>query len=865
MSTSVGAITFDLIIDPKQLQRELAKVRDTASKGLTGPMKKVGSDIGDALAQPVKSAGKEIEKSLSGVQQTARQTQKEIAEVVRRSVEAEKARRKALDTKETPVRQAEVGKSTLASTVFAEEDRKNAQELQAAMERADAAAKEYAESLRASVSPFELLRAKQDDLNAQIESQIEKIRVLAREAELVRMGKADGDLSKLDDQIAQARSKLISLQGSAAATGEKIQAAMDKAAQPAKQVTKETSKAATNIKRMGAEAAKTGNQSKKAFSGATSAAGKFGKMIRSSLKSVLIMSVLYKGFKAIRDYMAGAATQNKAFSDSLKQIKGNLATAFQPIFNAVLPALTALANGVAKVTGYIAAAIAALFGTTYQKAAEGAKKLTKQTQAAGDAAKKSTASFDELNILSDPSGGGDAEADSASAALYEEPDISWADKLKDKLAEASEYFMTNLGGDTAFDTLLTAKDRFVENMQTAAENVKTAMAPIFDGVAQSWQKNIPNVESGISGFVNGTANRVATFTTIVGGTVKAATEGAKNFVKENEPQIKGLIDRTITNTTTGFANLGTAYENITKTVGGFVTGFFEQNSPYIEGFCETVIDAFWNVAQPVIDFFSGIWNDITAAIKEFSENPALENFLTAIQNLLVALQPLWNALCQNVQFGADLIGAQLNIVLGALRGILNGIWQFIKANLITGINNLTSVVEVITALLRGEWSKAWELAKEGAVTALKGIVNQFSAFLNIFVHGINGLIEGLNKIKVDIPDWVPGFGGKSFGFNIGWRMPEIPMLASGGVVDQPTLSMIGESGKEAVVPLENNTGWMATLAQYIAQAIASTGSSDTEKEIVIRFEGTMAQLARQLKPYLDADTKRMGVRLVQGG
>ena len=91
------------------------------------------------------------------------------------------------------------------------------------------------------------------------------------------------------------------------------------------------------------------------------------------------------------------------------------------------------------------------------------------------------------------------------------------------------------------------------------------------------------------------------------------------------------------------------------------------------------------------------------------------------------------------------------------------------------------------------------------------------------------------------------------------------MLASGGVVDQPTLSMIGESGKEAVVPLENNTGWMATLAQYIAQAIASTGSSDAEKEIVIRFEGTMAQLARQLKPYLDADTKRMGVRLVQGG
>src|SRR5690606_37665397 len=60
----------------------------------------------------------------------------------------------------------------------------------------------------------------------------------------------------------------------------------------------------------------------------------------------------------------------------------------------------------------------------------------------------------------------------------------------------------------------------------------------------------------------------------------------------------------------------------------------------------------------------------------------------------------------------------------------------------------------------------------------------------------NWLIKQLNKIKIDIPDWVPGMGGKTFGFNI----QTIPRLAEGGLVSGPTLAWVGDNRNAAVDP-----------------------------------------------------------------
>ncbi len=111
----------------------------------------------------------------------------------------------------------------------------------------------------------------------------------------------------------------------------------------------------------------------------------------------------------------------------------------------------------------------------------------------------------------------------------------------------------------------------------------------------------------------------------------------------------------------------------------------------------------------------------------------------------------------------------------------------------------------------------------------EGFRNFWKGFINVIISGVNALIKGLNKLKIDIPDWVPGIGGGKLGFN----MPLIPKLAKGGVVDKATLAMVGEAGKEVVMPLEKNTQWIDKLADRIS---AKGGSQNNTYNITNKFE-----------------------------
>ena len=68
-----------------------------------------------------------------------------------------------------------------------------------------------------------------------------------------------------------------------------------------------------------------------------------------------------------------------------------------------------------------------------------------------------------------------------------------------------------------------------------------------------------------------------------------------------------------------------------------------------------------------------------------------------------------------------------------------------------------------------------------------------------------------------------------------FNIPNIPYLAKGGIIDEPTLAMVGEAGKEAVVPLENNTEWMKTVAKGISAELGDTNTTSTQPvEVVLQ-------------------------------
>lgn len=215
--------------------------------------------------------------------------------------------------------------------------------------------------------------------------------------------------------------------------------------------------------------------------------------------------------------------------------------------------------------------------------------------------------------------------------------------------------------------------------------------------------------------------------------------------------------------------LGTAIKQggLLKTVVGLLGGQFT----VVIAIIAAVAGAFvilWNRSEKFRNSVMGIWQRVQPLIQAFG------NLVSLIATSL-----------------APVLANLGTVVLGGLEAAFVAIAPYIE-NVITILTNL---IEFITNVFSGNWSAAWQ----NVVRSVFGmIVNLAKVPINAVISAINWVISRINSISVTIPDWVPGVGGTTLGFNI----PTIPALAAGGVATAPTLAMIGEGGEpEAVMPL----------------------------------------------------------------
>jgi len=129
-----------------------------------------------------------------------------------------------------------------------------------------------------------------------------------------------------------------------------------------------------------------------------------------------------------------------------------------------------------------------------------------------------------------------------------------------------------------------------------------------------------------------------------------------------------------------------------------------------------------------------------------------------------------------------------------------------------------------------------------AAAFIGGIVNSMVGGIkwavNAVIDSINLMIRILNLFDFSVPDWVPFIGGQSIGFNL----QQIPRMAEGGIVTQPTIAMIGESGPEAVVPLSG----------------AGVGVTITGNTFNVRNDQDVQKVARELYTLIDRTNRSRG-------
>lgn len=302
-------------------------------------------------------------------------------------------------------------------------------------------------------------------------------------------------------------------------------------------------------------------------------------------------------------------------------------------------------------------------------------------------------------------------------------------------------------------------------------------------------------------------------------------------------------------------------DGISQIVGSLLNGYNEHIAPVLSSLADKFTEVWNGTIEPLLNNFIGLFGDVADFIAVVWAN---------------ILQPV-------VNWVATAIMPVVAPVLGALGDAFLATFEVIGRIFDGFITSCRGVLQFLTGTFSGDWSKMWTGIKnifkgiwdmmpdfiKGPVRSIIGSVNKM---IEAIQNGINFVIRGLNKLHFDIPDWVPGIGGESFGFSISEiSLPRIPQLARGGILDKATLALIGESGKEAVLPLERNTGWISNLSDQISNNIARDFgnlrpdySVPEPKAFVPRYsEAEISQLKHSLQMELDSSMAQQTYELRQ--
>ena len=276
----------------------------------------------------------------------------------------------------------------------------------------------------------------------------------------------------------------------------------------------------------------------------------------------------------------------------------------------------------------------------------------------------------------------------------------------------------------------------------------------------------------------------------------------KPFI-DNKDALKTALEGLISTAATVIGTLKDAVSDTAKKIDEVYKKYFK---PFFDSLAQGLSDLaenfleFWNESvQPLLDKWA---REFDALWKE-SIQPMLDNFIEMIGQIAELLMVLWENYM--VPFINWIIDNVLPVLLPIMDGIVEAFFYVLEgvSNAIKGIIEVISgITDFLIGVFTGDWERAWNgITKifEGVENTIKGIVNGIlgvvESLANGVVDAINTVIRAMNNLNFDIPDWVPGIGGKQFGFNISeLNRVSIPRLADGAVIrgGNPFAAILGD-------------------------------------------------------------------------
>ena len=795
--TSVGKIFLELDI-LSDLKSQLENIASKAQGQAKNSFESVGKAASEAIQKPIEKVGNTVEKVADNVQKTTEECITAAGESLDAMVErALKPRNFEVEAKVTQAA-AEPGaprgppKYAMAGpdpAKFIENYGKQAEKSTIPME----------DIFQAADKPAELLKQKIENITTQITDQRENL--LKLENAYAKLGEEGGEESdKLAQKITAGEGRLISLQQTLMQTQAKYDKAMSAAAQATEKPKEAVDSLGEQIKSTLKSAASKGGKSVKnglgkAFSSMKQNASKsvkdvghkvsgLGRSIKSAFKSAVLMAGLYAAFRAFRDLVGGALTSNEQFAASLNALKGNLQVAFTPILQVIMPAVNALMSGLAAAAQKIAAFTSAVFGKTYAQSVAATKRLKSTSKEAKKAA-GAVAGFDQLNNI--------------------------------EKSESAEDSGTNLN---ALSVDPNAGANMVKEFSDLGPIIAGFLTQALVKIAEFAPKFVQGAVQVLTSFIRGINANFPMISTAVLGIITAFMDGLDQLIPELVPFGVNVITLLVEAFLTYAPRLIRAgIVLITGLLAGLADKMPElipMAQDAIRMIVKSLTDNLPQILQSGIEILMALIDGIIEMIPELI--PAVTLICAQLERAVVDNLP------HIIQSGINLLMALVDGLLGSLDVIMEQAPAIIEA-LVTGL------IESIPILLDGAWKLIQSLWKFFTETNWAQLgIDIMVALANGVIKGLNTLIGKLNQFDIDVPDWVPVIGGKNISFKLPTiptiKAPQLPSFASGGIVSQPTLAMVGDNRQsaEAIAPLHELYG-------MIKQAVADGGTGLTASEI----------------------------------
>nr|DAL29545.1 MAG TPA_asm: minor tail protein [Caudoviricetes sp.] len=506
---------------------------------------------------------------------------------------------------------------------------------------------------------------------------------------------------------------------------------------------------------------------------------KFTKRIAGLAKRVFIFTMITKALRTMRKMLLSTIGADKQMSTSLAQIRGNLISAFAPIYNYILPAIRTLLAWLAKLTAVVSVFINSLFGKTASQADASAKALYNQasaTEAAGDAAekaKKQLSGLDEMNRWesNDSSGGGGGGSSGIAPKfdLSDQVDTGKIGKIAAVVRELSPYVAAVAAGFAVWKI----GKKFLGNLSKAKQLALAVAGAVLMAInVVDMLKNGINFDN-LTGYIIGAAAAVTGLGLafgVLGGAITAIVAGLVLLGVAIRDVIKnGFNNKNLTAITVALLTIGGAIAIIT---GAWI--------PLLIAAIAAVV--VWIVAK---------WT----SIKEW------------ISKTISSIDAAFEQHLANVEAGA---AAAVDWVIEkwtAVKDWFMVLWEKVSSGAVAAWDGIKSAFKSVPEWFQSKFRDAWQKVKDVFSTGgriwsgiKEGIENTFRTVVNAIIRGMNAIIavpfNRINSMLNMIRN--ASFLGISPFRNL-WGVnplpvPQIPMLARGAVIpaNRQFLAVLGD-------------------------------------------------------------------------